>query len=152
MKGFLLNLQSLYPTMKIKMEDENGVYNRMCVDLMQNGESFYSVFSRLNLEDFMPNDHYEPRVQISFMVFDFNRRTREVGRNFRIVGATMSFVTKEVVSFSGHSFGHDQFNDRFGLNFYTSLAALFENELLDNKNYFLHVMKLQYFKRRRSIS
>src|SRR5271156_1220391 len=152
MKGFLANLKMKYPCMKFKMTNENPVYNTITVDLMHYGESFSSVFSELLLDDIKPNSHYEPRVEISFLVFDYNRRTRTVGRQHRVVGATLCFVTKEVVAFSGSSFGHDEYNDRFYSSFYSRLIALFEGECKDTKNYMLHTMNLKYFKRCRSVS
>ena len=94
MKGFLNNLISKYPNMKFKMVDENPIYNTITVDLMRYGKSFCSVFSELILDDLKPNGHYEPRVQFSFMVFDYNPRTKTVGRQFRIVGGNVEFYHK----------------------------------------------------------
>src|SRR5271156_1865949 len=152
MKGLFTNLKSRYPGMKFKMANENAVYNTITVDLMHYGESFFSVFSELILDDLKPNGHYLPRVEISFVVFDYSRRTRTVGRQHRIVGATLSFITKEVVAFSGNSFGHDQYTDRFYSSFYGQLVALLENECPDPKNYMLHTMDLKYFKKLSSTS
>ena len=56
------------------------------------------------------------------------------------------------MAFSGNSLGHDEYNDRFYSSFYSRLVTLFEGECKDTKSYFLHVMNLKYFKRRRSVS
>src|SRR5271156_5960791 len=117
--------------MKFKMADENAVYNKITVDLMHYGKSFFSAFSEIILDVLKPNSHYLPRVEISFVVFDYSRRTRTVGRQHRVIGATLCFVTKEVVAFSGSSFGHDEYNDRFYSSFYSRLIALFEGECKD---------------------
>ena len=62
MKGLLSNLKVKYPYMKFKMADENAVYNKITVDLMHYGESFFSVFSEIILDDLKPNSHYLPKV------------------------------------------------------------------------------------------
>jgi len=152
MKGFVANLKGKYPCMKFKMANENPIYNTITVDLMHYGESFFSVFSELLLDDIKPNSHYEPKVEISFVVFPYNRRTRTLGRQYRVVGLTLSFVTKEATTFSGNSFGRDCYNDRFYSSYYSGLIGLLEGECGETKNYKLHTMDLKYFKKPSSCS